>query len=179
MDKTTSVRLTNATSTLWELSNPVQAFLNRSRPSPLAKCESKDTSNIAAVVNSFLFSHLRQIRLTNEFDNKRLLALRKGTGKFAPRLEVDDMTSDSSAEEDVREASAAPEPDAGVTYSFDAPRGPALGSEILNMAINKAVERFENKETEKLIKSEYEVVGKDTDIGQEGYIADDDDYELV
>ena len=89
------------------------------------------------------------------------------------------MTSDSSAEEDVQEGSAAPEPDAGITYSFDAPRGPAHGSEILNMAINKAVERFESKETEKLVKNEYEVVGKEADVGQEGYVADDDEYELV
>ena len=125
------------------------------------------------------FSVLRRFRLDNETDNKRLLALRKQTGKFAHNIDVDSMTSDSSAEEDVQEASAAPEPDAGVTYSFDAPRGPSNGSDILNMAINKAVERFENKETEKLVKNEYEVVGRHTDACQEGYVADDDEYELV
>lgn len=98
--------------------------------------------------------------------------------KPASRIQPDNNTSDSSAAEDVQEASAAPEPDAGITYSFDAPRGPKQGSEILSLAINKAVERFETKVTEKLVKDEYEVVGKDAEVGNEGYMADDD-FELV
>jgi len=95
------------------------------------------------------------------------------------RLDTDNNTSDSSAEEDVKEASIAPIPDAGITYSFDAPRGPGKGSEILTMAINKAVERFETKVTEKLVKDEYEVVGKEAEPSHTGYTADDDDFELV
>jgi len=97
-----------------------------------------------------------------------------------PRIDSADATSDSSAEEEVRDASAAPEPDADIAYSYDAKRGPGQGSEILSLAINKAVERFENKATEKLVKDEYEVVAKepgDTEHG--GYTADEDDYELV
>ena len=48
------------------------------------------------------------------------------------------------------------------------------------MAINKAVERYENKATEKLIKDEYEVVaGNELETRNEGYFADEDDYELV
>ena len=87
--------------------------------------------------------------------------------------------SDSSAEEDVREASAAPEPDAEILYSFDAPRGPAEGGHILSMALAKAVEQFETKETEKLVKNEYEVVGKEKEDSHDGYVADEDDFQLI
>ena len=96
-----------------------------------------------------------------------------------PVIDADNNTSDSSAEEDVKEASAAPVPDAGIAYSFDAPRGPGQGSEILTMAINKAVERFEIKATEKLVKDEYEVVTKEAEPSHTGYAADDDDFELI
>jgi hypothetical protein len=88
--------------------------------------------------------------------------------------------SDSSADEDIREASSAPEPDAEITYSYDAQRGPGRGSQILSMALAQAVEKFETKETEKLIKDEYEVVGKEREHEQDhGYHADDDDFEFV
>ncbi|KAG6997564.1 hypothetical protein G7Y79_00040g077290 [Physcia stellaris] len=87
--------------------------------------------------------------------------------------------SDSSAEEDVREASAAPEPDAEILYSFDAPRGPAEGGQILSMALAKAVEKFETKETEKLVKNEYEVIGNEKEDGHDGYAADEDDFQLI
>jgi len=96
-----------------------------------------------------------------------------------PVIDADNNTSDSSAEEDVKEASAAPVPDSGIAYSFDAPRGPGQGSEILTMAINKAVERFETKATEKLVKDEYEVVAKEAEPSHTGYAADDDDFELI
>ncbi|MCJ1281206.1 hypothetical protein MMC26_000524 [Xylographa opegraphella] len=94
-------------------------------------------------------------------------------------IATDNNPSDSSAEEDVKEASAAPVPDAGIAYSFDAPRGPGQGSEILTLAINKAVERFETKATEKLVKDEYEVVAKEAEPVHSGYAADDDDFELI
>lgn len=94
------------------------------------------------------------------------------------RRALDDTTgpSDSSAgEEDVREASAAPEPDAQIMYSFDATHAPAVGSQILSLAVTQALERFENKETEKLAK-EYEFVD-----GKDGYAADadDNDFEII
>lgn len=88
-------------------------------------------------------------------------------------------TSDSSAEEDVKEASAAPEPDAEYTYSYDAPRGPGKGSQILGMALAKAVEKYEYNATEKLIEEEYDVVGKGDEESHAGYAADEDDFELV
>ena len=51
-----------------------------------------------------------------------------------------------------------PPADAGVMYSFDAAKGPTQGSQILNVALAKAVERFEEKETAKLVKNEYDVL---------------------
>lgn len=100
------------------------------------------------------------------------------SAKKLSRRDIDDTTgpSDSSAaEEDVKEASAAPEPDADIVYSYDAHRGPGGGSQILSIAVTKAVERFENKETEKLAK-EYEFVD-----GRDGYLADadEDDFEII
>ena len=99
--------------------------------------------------------------------------------KRDPAFDTDNSISDSSAEEDVREASAAPEPDAGYTYSFDAPCGPGKGSEILGLALAKAVEKFETKATEKLVRDEYEVVAKDKEEAHAGYAADEDEYELI
>ena len=96
-----------------------------------------------------------------------------------PNLDSDVFVSDSSAEEDVKVASAAPEPDAEIMYSYDAPHGPAAGGQILSMALAKAVEKFETKATDKLIKDEYDVVGHEEEDHHDGYYADEDDFELV
>jgi len=114
-----------------------------------------------------------------EFQTNKGAQIAKISRKHDSRFDNDAMTSDSSAEEDIKEASAAPMPDAGIIYSFDAPRGPGRGSQILGMALAKAVEKFETRETEKLVKEEYEVVGRESDMGHDGYIADEDDYELI
>ena len=94
-------------------------------------------------------------------------------------LENQIFISDSSAEEDIKEASAAPEPDAGISYSFDAPRGPHQGSQILSMALAKAVEKYEIQATERLVRDEYEIIRKEKDDRHDGYAADEDDFELI
>ncbi|KAF2457750.1 hypothetical protein BDY21DRAFT_275687, partial [Lineolata rhizophorae] len=48
-----------------------------------------------------------------------------------------------------------------ITYSFDAPRGPGHGSTVLSSALSQAIERFENKATDKLVADEYEVLNKE------------------
>jgi len=63
---------------------------------------------------------------------------------------------DSSTDEEVEHPSIAP--DAEIAYSFDAARGPSHGSQILGHALDQAIQRFETKETDKLIKNEYEVL---------------------
>lgn len=121
----------------------------------------------------------RVFRRQNGKDHAKAIHGNPTARKVSSLFDNEYTTSDSSAEEDVKEASAAPVPDAGITYSFDASRGPRGGSQILTMAINKAVERFETKVTEKLVKDEYEVVRKDAELDHEGYVADEDEFELV
>ena len=99
--------------------------------------------------------------------------------KHDPVFDTDTSASDTSTEEEVKEASTAPEPDAGYTYSFDAARGPGKGSQILGLALANAVEKFETKVTEKLVKEEYEIVGAENDETSTGYVADEDDFQLI
>jgi hypothetical protein len=98
-------------------------------------------------------------------------------------------SSDSSSDEDPAEPTAAPEPDAEITYSFDADKGPTHGSTVLSTALAKAVERFENNQTDKLVKDEYEVLTSDGEFarttikkgGNRHGITEqeEDDYEFV
>jgi hypothetical protein len=79
-------------------------------------------------------------------------------------------------------------PDAEITYSYDANRGPSHGSTILSSALAQAVERFESNVTEKLVKDEYEVLPTDPDAlltpikkgGMKSATAtEEEDYEFV
>jgi hypothetical protein len=93
------------------------------------------------------------------------------------------VSDDSSADEDVDHPSTAPAPDAEIAYSFDAHRGPSHGSQILNVALEKAIERYEIRETDKLIKNEYEVLdadGEPLSPAKKRHIAPEDaEYEFV
>ena len=64
------------------------------------------------------------------------------------------------------------------------PRGPSHGSQILNVALEKAIERFEIRETDKLIKNEYEVLDADGELlspaPKKRHVAPEDaDYEFI
>jgi len=65
--------------------------------------------------------------------------------------------SANSASDDYEESGTISPPE-GVMYSFDAKRAPSEGSQILNVALAKAVERFEERETIKLVNAEYDVL---------------------
>jgi hypothetical protein len=111
--------------------------------------------------------------------------------KLAQRRDIIEekyASADSSCDEDITEPSAAPEPDAEIAYSFDATRGPSQGSQILGIALAKAVERFENNATDKLVKEEYEVLNSDGEPvlskgpkkgSKQAASKDDDEYEFV
>ncbi|MBE7179974.1 MAG: hypothetical protein INR71_02005 [Terriglobus roseus] len=107
--------------------------------------------------------------------------------------------SDSSADEDVVSPLAAPTPSADVYFSFDSQRSPSHGSQILNAALAKAIDKFENTATEKMVKDEYDVLDSNGDVvpaspapaarGKKARktdhlvavpaVADDDDYEII
>lgn len=107
------------------------------------------------------------------------------------------MTDDSSgSNSDEYDETPSPPVDAGVTYSFDHARGPTKGSQILNVALAKAVEKFEERETVKLVKSEYELLDSEGEAvppspekkrkgkkvaGEHAVVvpAEDEDYEFV
>lgn len=95
-------------------------------------------------------------------------------------------SGDSSADEDVDHPSVAPAPDAEITYSYDANRGPSQGSQILGHALAQAIERYEVRQTDKLIKDEYEVLDADAEVlspgpkvVRKGLSPEDEDYEFV
>ncbi|KAL5113535.1 hypothetical protein ACEQ8H_008574 [Pleosporales sp. CAS-2024a] len=94
-------------------------------------------------------------------------------------------SGESSADEEIDHPSAAPAPDAEIAYSFDATRGPSHGSQILNHALEQAIHKYEVKETDKLIKNEYEVVlDVDADIlspppKKRNVAPEDEDYFFV
>lgn len=99
-------------------------------------------------------------------------------------------SSDSSADEEPIEASAAPEPDADITYSFDADKGPSQGSQILNQALVQAIERYEDRKTHELVEDEYEVLDENGEAAQrkarrsakgkkKATKSDDDDFVVV
>lgn len=121
----------------------------------------------------------RMVKRETEFGKKKLARMESMSRKHESRFDSDNPVSDSSTEEDVRESSAAPEPDAGIAYSFDAAHGPNQGGQILSMALAKAVEKYESQATEKLVMEEYEIVGREKEDACTGYAADDGDFELI
>ena len=70
--------------------------------------------------------------------------------------------------------------DPNVFYSFDALRSPGHGEHILSVALARAMDRFEVKETEKVVR-EYEIVEYDgsEDGGSQGVSTDEDGFEVV
>ena len=77
----------------------------------------------------------------------------------------------------MREPSPAPDPEAEITYSFDAARGASQGDEVLGQAVVQAVEKFETRETQKLVDKEYDVVSVTGDADEDSDT--DGDFELV
>lgn len=72
---------------------------------------------------------------------------------------TDESSASNSDEYD--EGTPSPPADAGIAYSFDAAHGPTKGSQILNTALAKAMEKYEERETVKLVKTEYELLDEE------------------
>ncbi|KAL4735830.1 hypothetical protein BDV11DRAFT_208175 [Aspergillus similis] len=93
------------------------------------------------------------------------------------REALDEATSESSGVEDhdvLAVAATIPE-----VYHAEGPVDlyEVSGETLFNDVVDKAVEKFEIKETEKLVK-EYEFVTRDNELSV-GYFADEDEFELV
>lgn len=89
------------------------------------------------------------------------------------------MNSDTGSDEDIPALSEAPVLESEIMYSYDARSGPSTGSDVLSHAVVQAVKRYENKQTEQLIKNEYDVVLDGKEI-EDAYAGDaEDDFELV
>lgn len=73
-------------------------------------------------------------------------------------------SANSASDMDYSSDSPSPPADADITYSFDASRGPTQGSQIFNVALKQAVEKFEERETVKLVKDEYDVLDADGEV---------------
>ena len=96
--------------------------------------------------------------------------------KHRPFVNTDASITDQETEDP--DASTIEAPDAAYTYSYDRPTGASKGSQILGQALAKAVETYETKATEKLVKDEYELVKHEEDENT-GSSTGEDDFELV
>ena len=76
----------------------------------------------------------------------------------------DDASPTNSSASDYSDGTPSQPADADITYSFDAARGPTQGSQIFNVALAQAVEKFEERETVKLVKDEYDVLDADGEV---------------
>jgi hypothetical protein len=129
--------------------------------------------------------HTRPVQSVKKATTKALRRMNYRTRPKLASVQVDDgderfdhaTDNSNSSDDDVKDANAAPIPtDAEYMYSYDAPTGPSAGQTVLSTALNQAVQRFENIETEKLVTREYDVI----DEQKEGYTADEeDDFEFI
>lgn len=99
-------------------------------------------------------NHRRRLKSVDAFQNSAKITRKHDMLEGTSTATISDDSSNANSDYDT----PSPPADAAVTYSFDAARGPSHGSQILNTALAKAVERFEERETVTLVKNEYDVL---------------------
>ena len=112
----------------------------------------------------------------------RVVRLYRRQGRHDPQKRPSCPDPDASAsddEVDVQDAFKGTAPEAAYTYSYDCPNGASKGSQILGQAVAKAVEVYETKKTEKLLKDEYEIVENDNEEASAGSSVEEEDFELL
>ncbi|KAK5117947.1 hypothetical protein LTR62_003991 [Meristemomyces frigidus] len=98
---------------------------------------------------------------TKRRESKGAVAALQNCAKVTRKQDMLDGTAisdDSGNSASDYDESPAPPVDGAVMYSFDAARAPTQGSQILNTALAKAVEKFKDRETVKLVKNEYDIL---------------------
>ncbi|PWY75440.1 hypothetical protein BO70DRAFT_97112 [Aspergillus heteromorphus CBS 117.55] len=125
-------------------------------------------------------SHNMNLTRAMRFDRKSKTNQQVSDAKIALRADVrealDNGPSDSSSE-DVDDPAAAEKIIDESDAKEDTPTDyDVSGQTILSVAVSKAVEKFEIKETERIVK-EYEIITPESEMAI-GYLADDD-FELV
>ncbi|KAF7128402.1 hypothetical protein CNMCM5793_003132 [Aspergillus hiratsukae] len=125
-----------------------------------------------------LHRHLPVIKRSNQHNLNQLARYSRVSLHHDIQEILDSGTSDSSSGDEVVEPVAVEKsPEVIIVDEEETPHPYEVsGQTILSDAVNKAVEKFETKETEKLVK-EYEIVSHESEMGT-GYLADDD-FELV
>ena len=98
--------------------------------------------------------------------------------RISPALRPDHEDTLAEHDAEAEQAFTGSAEDAAYTYSYDRPQGASKGSQILGQALAQAVDKYENKATEKLIKEEYELVSAEEDFTT-GSSAGEDDFELL
>ena len=101
------------------------------------------------------------------------------SGKPSVCVDKDTDTSSLDSSDETQSPIAGLAPDAAYTYSYDAPTGPSKGSHILGQAVAKAVEKYETKEMERLVKDEYDVVESEKEEQALCTSNDEDDFEII
>jgi len=126
----------------------------RSRPSsyPRLTCTHSNHNNTR-----------RRLKSVDAFQNSAKIARKHDMLEGTSTAMISDDSSNANSDYDDGNTPS-PSADAAITYSFDAARGPSQGSQILNTALAKAVERFEERETVKLVKNEYDVLDAEGEV---------------
>lgn len=124
-------------------------------------------SSSSSSSTSSLTPHRPRATCRSDFNHKRRTAKSAAVSSLAHGARITrkhDMLEGAAAGDESSSSSSASasdeheEPAAGVMFSFDAARAPTQGSQILNVALARAVERFEERETAQLVKDEYAVL---------------------
>ncbi|PYH49764.1 uncharacterized protein BP01DRAFT_361798 [Aspergillus saccharolyticus JOP 1030-1] len=109
---------------------------------------------------------------TNHLASDAKIALRADVREALESGPSDSSGDDVDAPGSISKAQEELEDKDGSLHDYD-----ISGQTILSDAVSKAIEKFEVKETEKIIKT-YEIISRESETAI-GYLADDDDFEMV